>query len=296
MPIRSMTGYGAGSFDLAGDRYRVELRSVNHKTLEIRIRCPRDFMMVEPDIHKLIRTKLSRGFVDAHIARDDENGSFCQAELNTALFDAYLKAWHTMAQRSGVTDPPSVSWLASQEGVLGVAAKSRSFDEIRTGVIGGCEQALENLIAFRRHEGNELGAEIEKCLLALSDIVDQIERHAPMVNLSAQDKARNWLRERGFNAHDFSEGRLEQELILLAAKSDITEEVVRIRTHILHMRDALIGELGDSVGKRLGFLVQELFREATTIGSKANDHTVAQLSIEARCNIEKIREQGMNIE
>lgn len=296
MPIRSMTGYGAGFFEVAEDRYRVELRSVNHKTLEIRIRCPRELMMAEPDIHKTIRAKVVRGFVDVHIESDSGQSAGYQTVVNTARFDAYLKAWHTMAQRASVADPPSLLWLASQEGVLGVSTKQPGLEEIRAGVTVGCESALDNLVKFRCQEGHALMREIDTCLHTLSQLVDQLEELAPTVSQRAQDKARQWLRDRGLSGHELSGGRLEQELVLLAAKSDITEEIARIRTHVLHAKQTLLGEFGDSAGKRLGFLVQELFREATTIGSKAGDHTLAQLSIEARCEIEKIREQGMNIE
>jgi len=292
-----MTGYGRGESDIGGTVFRVEIRAVNHKNLDARIRLPRDFMALERDVLTAVRAVAHRGHLEVFISPSEDAGGIREVKADQGRASGYVEVWNQLSALLGSSNPVSPEWLAAQEGVIVSQHRELKPEESRDALLEGVNQALAALSAMRDEEGAALKADLLGRLEVLDGIATEMETQAPVAEKAAHEKvlARiESLREKV--NEDFDGARVEQELVLLSERMDIMEEVVRLRSHVSQMRDLLNSDGQEPRGKRLGFLVQELFREATTVGSKAGDLPLSNLSVDARCEIERIREQVMNIE
>jgi uncharacterized protein (TIGR00255 family) len=290
--IKSMTGFGQGSAQGDSFRVRVDIRTVNNRFLDIHTRLPQELASLEMPIKKQIQAALNRGRVDLTISVEQmKQATFV---INRPLVSGYLSALAEMKREFGLEGDPSLELIAKLPGALQVSQDSSGLDEaLVTGVIAAVSQALVTLTGMRVVEGQELAAE-------LSSRLDHIEAELPSIESEAgrlpgiyKEKLQKRLQE-ALAGGQVDETRLAQEAVMLADRSDISEEIARLKSHILQMRDVLRGE--EEVGKRLDFILQEMNREANTILSKSGELAISDAAIAIKTEVEKLREQGQNVE
>ncbi len=290
--IKSMTGFGQGSSQGDSFRVRVDIRTVNNRFLDIHTRLPQELASLEMPIKKQIQAALNRGRVDLTISVEQmKQATFV---INRPLVSGYLSALAEMKREFGLEGDPSLELIAKLPGALQVSQDSSGLDEaLVTGVIAAVSQALVTLTEMRVVEGQELAAE-------LSSRLDHIEAELPSIESEAgrlpgiyKEKLQKRLQE-ALAGGQVDETRLAQEAVMLADRSDISEEIARLKSHILQMRDVLRGE--EEVGKRLDFILQEMNREANTILSKSGELAISDAAIAIKTEVEKLREQGQNVE
>jgi len=290
--IKSMTGFGQGSADGDSFRVRVDIRSVNNRFLDIHTRLPQELNSLEVMLKKQVQGAVRRGRVDVTIAVEQMRQA--KFEINRPLVSGYLTALTGLKTEFGLEGDPSLELIAKLPGALQVSQDSGTLDEsLVAGVVSAVSQALAALTEMRLVEGQELGAE-------LSSRLDNIERQLPTIETEAQRLPAIY-RERLLKRLEdltagaaIDEARLAQEAVIMVDRSDISEEIARLKSHIGQMRDVIRSE--EEVGKRLDFILQEMNREANTILSKSNDLSISDAAIVIKSEVEKLREQGQNVE
>ena len=295
--VRSMTGYGRALFTFQGEAFSAEIRAVNHKNLDIRVRIPRNLMVLERQVVGWVRERVVRGHVDVHISALPGGSGGTEVRVNTHRLEAFKELWTQLADEGETRSAAPIEWLAEQEGVLEMSSRDIQEQAAAPEMKVGVDAALEELNVSRIREGSALTADLLGRTATLQNILNDMEEHAPEVLEAGRARLRNRLAEvipDGDAGVDI--GRLEAELLILSDRSDITEEMVRAEAHLKQMDTLLRGGGKEACGKRLTFLVQELLRELNTMASKANHTVLSSLSVDGRVEIERIREQIMNIE
>lgn len=292
--IVSMTGFGEALANVAGRSYNIRIRTVNHKGLDVRCRVPSELQFMEREILSHIRSLLSRGHVDLVVQQDRKAAGPGTMTWNEEVAREYRIVWSRAAGES--ESPVDPSWLLQQDGVWRMEEEEIPQELLREGILNGIQAALTEVIRTRIEEGEILSKTLEGRVVILKAIVSQIGILSPELVKIRQGE----LRQRVQEAYEQSEGpvsvRLDEELLHLADKMDIDEEVTRLGSHLKQFERILSGGQKGPHGKRLGFLSQELMREATTVASKAGSEEISSLSVDARVEIERIREQIMNVE
>ena len=297
MTVRSMTGYGRALFSFQGESFSAEIRAVNHKNLDIRVRMPRNLLALEREVVGWVRAQVARGHVDVHIAAMAGGSGGTDVRVNPRRLQEFREVWARLAEGMESPLPAPLEWLAEQDGVLETASRQIEEHSASAELKAGVEAALDEMNATRVTEGGALASDLLGRADRLKEILAKMEEHAPEVLEAGRARLRNRLAEvipDGESGVDI--GRLEAELLILSDKSDITEEMVRAEAHLKQLVSLLQGEGDEACGKRLTFLVQELLRELNTMASKANHTVLSSLSVDGRVEIERIREQIMNIE
>ncbi|HXG93186.1 MAG TPA: YicC/YloC family endoribonuclease [Blastocatellia bacterium] len=290
--IKSMTGYGQGGAEGDDFRVRVEIRSVNNRFLDIHTRLPQEIASLEVTLKKQIQAALKRGRVDVTVSI--EQFKMASYEINRPLVSGYIAALAELKKEFGIEGEPSLELIAKLPGALQVSQNSGQLDEsLVSGVVAAMSQALVALAEMRVVEGQELASE-------LSARLDNIERQLPTIESEA-DKLPMIYREKLMKriqdmqaAGVVDETRLAQEVTMLAERSDISEEIARLKSHISQMREIVRAD--EEVGKRLDFILQEMNREANTILSKSSDLAISDAAIVIKTEVEKLREQSQNVE
>jgi len=295
--IRSMTGFGRASFSIGDVAFDVEARSVNHRHLDLRIRLPRLLSALEPAVREGIQGRLSRGKVDLGVSTPDGGARLQRIEIDRDAAREYARFAAELRESEGLAGPLSVDALLGLPGVAGFAERELPREELETGLLGAVGAAVEALDAMRASEG----AALERDLLARLERVTEISRSLETRSGAVREAARERLRKRAeqlnLETGILDEARLHQEIVIAADRLDITEELVRLRSHADQFREIVAtGASGHPVGRRLDFLMQEFAREANTIGSKGNDSPVAHQVVELKTELERMREQVQNIE
>lgn len=286
--ILSMTGYANTSADFASGSLTLELRAVNHRYLDIQLRMPDELRSFEGSLRELIAAKLQRGKVECrinYVARDTLGGT----TLNRDLL-LQLSIWNKEVQ-AALPDARSLSVadVLRWNGML--ATPSASADELRTTLLSLMQTALQEFSASRAREGEKLKAFLSVRLEKIEALRTEVMPHVPAAIAAYEAKLINRLTDALQNAED---ERIRQEITLFASKIDVDEELSRLASHLTEMRRIL--NLGGAVGKRLDFLMQELNREANTLGSKSVDAEVSRTAMEMKILIEQMREQIQNLE
>jgi uncharacterized protein (TIGR00255 family) len=290
--IKSMTGFGQGRTEGDDFRIRVDIRSVNNRALDVHTRLPQELSSLEVTLKKQVQAAVKRGRVDVNISVEQlKPATF---EINRPLVSGYLTALAELKREFGLEGDPSLELIAKLPGALQVSQDSDSLDEkLVAGAIAALSQALVSLTEMRVVEGQGLAAE-------LSSRLDNIERQMPVIENEAarlpavyREKLMKRLQEVAAGAQ-VDETRIAQEAVMLADRSDISEEVARLKSHISQMRDLVHST--EEAGKRLDFILQEMNREANTILSKSNDLAISDAAIVIKTEVEKLREQGQNVE
>ena len=290
--MRSMTGYGRFRQERNGREITIEIKTVNHRFLDLNLRMPRGTLFLEEPLRKALASRLSRGHADVFLtyrnARDDAK----EVMVDTSLLHAYAAAFDVMATETGLTDDRSLTRLAALPNVLTVTEKEDDQDAVTALYIDTLHGALDALTLMRDQEGQALASDLATRTGHLEEITEQIGARAPEVVKEYQAKLDARIVQ--LLAAPPDPQRMAQEVALFADKAAIDEELVRLKSHFTQVRECLAAT--EPVGRKLDFLVQELNREVNTISSKASDLAIASLVVEAKAEIEKIREQVQNIE
>ena len=291
--IKSMTGYGKGESAFAGGRIIVELRCVNHRFGEVSVKLPRALMQFENDLKKRVAQRLNRGKIDVFIQVEGA-GALGVPTANLPLARGYYRAFSAIREALGLSDEVSLALVAAQRDVITVAAEAEAtVEEIPPELIAALEEGLRRVDEMRLFEGASLLADFTKRQGLLRELIGRVTARSPSV--VAEYAAR--LKERIValcGESGLPEERIALEVALLADKCDITEELVRLESHMRQFDETL--ERNEPVGRKLDFLLQEINREVNTVGSKANDAEIAACVVELKGELEKIREQVQNIE
>ncbi len=291
----SMTGYGRTMLERDGRQITIEVKSVNHRFLDLSFRMPRSFSFLEEAARKLISERVSRGHLDLYVSYKNERSDHKTVEVDEALLAAYTKALEQVGEITGLVDRRSLMDMARLSDVLCITEQEDDQQVLRDLFLEALGLALDELIEMRKREGQSLKQDILDRLSNLEKLGKQIEARYPDTVLEYRQRLSQrvdeLLQDKGIA---LDEQRLAQEVAIMAEKSAIAEETVRLESHICQMRN--IVEQDQAVGRKLDFIVQELNREVNTISSKSQDVPITQLAVDAKAEIEKIREQVQNIE
>ena len=290
--IKSMTGFGQGGADGDSFKVRVDIRTVNNRFLDVHVRMPQEFASLELTIKKQAQAALHRGRVDITIAVEQTKEATFQ--INRPLVAGYLAALSDMKREFGLEGDPSLELIAKLPGALQVSQDVNQLDEsLAAGIVAAVSQALVALSEMRLVEGQELATELKSRLDKIEEQLPTVETEAARLPGIYRERLQKRLQELAAGAH-VDETRVAQEAIMLADRSDISEEIARLKSHITQMRDVVHAD--EEVGKRIDFILQEMNREANTILSKASDIAISDAAIIIKTEVEKMREQGQNVE
>lgn len=291
--IRSMTGYGRAQASLNGREMTIELRSVNHRYFDCSIRLPRVYSFLEEIIKGELQKSIARGKVDVFLTIDSTGADTVTVSLNEPVLKGYLEVVNTLRENYQLRDDLSISSAMRLPDVLTVSKEDDDEDALKADVCKVLSEAVEGYIAMSRREGEKLKEDIVYRISLIEDLVNKIEVRSPKCVEEYRAKLEARMKEI-LESVTIDPQRILTEAAIFADKVAVTEEIVRLRSHLNQLRDMLTK--GGAIGRKLDFLVQELNREANTIGSKANDVEMAQMVVDVKAEIEKIREQVQNIE
>ena len=287
--ILSMTGFAAVAAEWPGLSMAVELRSVNHRYLDLTLKMPDELRVAEPALREKLAAELKRGKIECRIALIRTAHGASMVVVDRARVAELAAAASDVTRAVPNASPLTVHEILRWPGVL--AEPSVSPPELAQRASELVDQALSDLAAARAREGDKTAAVLEACCAGVESQVARVSPRIPAIHAAFNEKLAARLRDAGL---DPNEDRLKQELALFATKIDVAEELTRLTTHVAEIRRVL--KAGGSAGKRLDFLAQELHREANTLGSKSVDTEVSQASLELKVLIEQMREQVQNVE
>ena len=291
--IKSMTGFGRCEVLKDSRKFTVELKSVNHRYLDVNIRMPKKLNFFETSIRTLLKSYADRGKVDIFITYEDLSQSQVSVKYNAALAAEYLKYLNQMAEEFSLDNDVRVSTLSRYPEVFTMEECSEDEDELWNGLKEALEGAFSQFVEMRTKEGERLKEDILLKLDLLSEQIRFIEERSPQIIAEYRTKLEEKMREL-LEDTQIDDNRIAAEVILFADKICTDEEVVRLKSHIQHMKETL--KESNGIGRKLDFIAQEMNREANTILSKANDLDISNRTISLKTEIEKIREQIQNIE
>ncbi|MBQ2847954.1 MAG: YicC family protein [Clostridia bacterium] len=291
--IKSMTGYGRAQQLVDGMNITVEIKSVNHRYFEFSSKLPRNYGFLDEKLKSFFNGKLTRGKMECYVQIEAVEEPDTVISLNHSLVKGYLDAYKELAETYGLENNIKVSDISRVSDIFMVRKQAADEDKIWNAVSVVSQAALEGFVAMREREGARLKADVLSRLDEIISNVEYIEVRSPETVAEYNEKLLGRLRELLGDTH-IEEQRILTEAAIFADKIAVAEETVRLRSHISQLRSFL--EQSDAVGKKMDFLVQELNREANTIGSKAQDVEIARRVVAIKAEIEKIREQIQNIE
>ncbi|WP_310754797.1 YicC/YloC family endoribonuclease [Ruminococcus sp.] len=293
MMVMSMTGFGRAELSVGNRDIIVEIKSVNHRYFEFSCRTSRGYNFLEDKLKKYVAERVSRGKVDMYVSVTDNDDSSVEVELNKPLASGYINAMRAMVEEYGVKDDISVSTLSRFNDVFQITRPPADEDAVFADVKVAVDAALEHFLSMRQAEGEKLKADILSRAQTIIDIVGEIEERSPQTVQEYRDRLYAKLSE-VLQSTNIDDQRILTEAAIFADKVAVDEETVRLRSHFDQMKQFL--DSGVPVGRKLDFIVQEMNREANTIGSKVNDSALAHKVVDIKGELEKIREQVQNIE
>ena len=288
-----MTGFGKGKASENGIDITVEIKTVNHKFFEYQSRLPRAYQFLDEKLKSVCMEKLSRGKTELGVIIDDTSEDALSLTVNEAYTKAYIDGLHKLAKEYKLKDDIKASSLVGNNDIFITKRRDIPEDVIERLALSAANEALQNLYDMRAREGERLKADVLSRAEYILSLVEKIEARSPETVKEYEQKLKEKIQELlGDNTVD--EQRLLTETAIFADKVAVAEETVRLRSHIKAMHELF--ETGGPVGRKLDFLIQEMNRETNTIGSKAQDITIAHTVVDIKSEIEKIREQIQNIE
>ena len=288
-----MTGFGRAEAETDGKKITIEIKTVNHRFLDINIRMPRTLGFAEEGIRKTIKSRLSRGRVDVFINFASLGGGEKKAEADIGLIKSFVDAARKAANECDLQDDLTLSHIIRIPDAITVQEEAQDEETLTKIMQSAIDDALDMLTDMRQREGEHLKQNIDECLLQLGDTLSIIEDKKDYISKEYRDKLKLRLSEL-LEGSEVDETRFNAEIAYIADKADITEEIVRLGTHIKQFGQ--ITKDGKETGRKLDFIVQEMNRELNTIGSKSSDMDITNAVIEGKSTVEKIREQVQNIE
>ncbi len=290
--IRSMTGFGAGRGGTAGEGMEAEVRSVNHKFCEVKARLPRELGSLETDLIRQVKERLARGGVEVTLRRTTARGAL-SPRVDAELAAEYARAFEEVRARLGLAGQVSLGEVLAADGVVTLEERAIDLESARVAGTAALAVALDALVAMREREGAALARDLEMRLAVVEGIAARLAELSPR----SVETYRTRLHER---VTELSRGlapdpvRLATEVALFADRTDVTEELTRLASHVAQMRGLLAS--GEPAGRKMDFLVQEMHREANTVGSKSQSAEAAAAVVSLKAEIERMREQVQNVE
>ena len=292
--IKSMTAYGRGEVQQGDIVFVAEIRSVNNRFRDIILRVPKSYQILDKDLRAIISSRIRRGRVEVSIQMENNGDeSPYDLELNVPLVNSYFKIFDQLGEQFGGDKEIKLESLCQMRDVILVKPEPVDIEKVKPGFQEVLMQALDSLALMKIKEGEAIEADFVKRLELLEGYINEVEERAPDLVEEYRNRLQNNV------AHMLKdvavdENRLAQEVAFFAERSDITEEVVRFRSHLNQFREYL--SLDDAIGRRLDFLLQEMNREVNTLGSKASDTHISRVVVEMKAELEKLREQVQNVE
>lgn len=292
--IKSMTGFGRCEAADEERKFTVEMKGVNHRYLDANIRMPKKLNFFESAIRSLLKESVHRGKVDIFITYEDFSESQVSLKYNETLAAEYLEKFKMMEEKFSLENDIRVSTLSRYPEVLTMEEKMDDEEELWKGLKKALDGAIAQFVQTRTVEGENLKKDLIAKLDGMLELVGQIEERAPKIIAEYREKLEGKVKEL-LEDTQIDEGRIASEIVIFADKICTDEEVVRLRSHVEHMKSTLQSD-DSGIGRKLDFIAQEMNREANTILSKANDLETSNIGIELKTEIEKVREQIQNIE
>ena len=291
--VKSMTGYGRCLETVNGREYTVEVRSVNNRYLDCTVKLPRTLSFAEETVKQAVKGTISRDKVDVYITLRSEGAADVQISLNEAMVAGYFAAMKQMAEKYDIQDDISVSLISRMPEAFTVEKPQVDEDQLRADLMSVVNRALESYDAMRTTEGKALENDLCSRGQTILDLVSQVEAGNAQTVIDYRTRLENKLKE-VLASTTIDESRILMEAAIFADKVAVDEETVRLRSHLEQMNTMLT--TGGAIGRKLDFLLQEMNREANTIGSKCTDVRLARIVVDIKAELEKIREQTQNIE
>jgi len=293
MALKSMTGFGEGTAAASGIQVVVELSSVNRKQLDINVNLPRNLITLDARVQNRIRSDFTRGRISGIVRVEATDGFAGTVRIDDKLAKAYIAGLRSTADKLKLKDDLGAEALSRLPGIVVVEQTNLDADHVSTVLDKAMDLALRGLARMRQAEGRALEADLRQRMGLLDAMVRSIRKLAPSVVVSYRERLHQRLKETGMGDLGYDE-RIIKEVALFADRCDISEELVRLMSHLKQMRQLLRSR--EPIGRTLDFLCQELFREINTIGSKANEVEITRCVVTFKTELERIREQVQNIE
>ena len=291
--VRSMTGYGKGFAENADARVTIEMKSVNHRYLDLNIKLPKKLNFLESQVRNKISESIFRGKVDVYITLNEHSDACYQVSINDAIAQKYLDSISAMAEKLGIDNDMKASNISRLPDVIELEEMDADEEGLKELVLKALDLCINQFVESRIAEGNRLEADLIAKMDEMLILVDKLEKRSPQIIEEYRQKLKAKVAELLEDTH-IDEARLAQEVVIYADKVCIDEEMVRLKSHVSETRGVF--DLDKEVGRKLDFLAQELNREANTILSKSTDVEIADIGITLKTLIEKVREQIQNIE
>ncbi len=290
----SMTGFGRGEYKDDNYQFLVECKTINHKYADINIRLPRKLSFLEDKARILVKDYIKRGRVDLYIKLDLLGSEDVNLKFDEALATQYVSILKQIKDKFDLVDDISVMNIAKFPDVIKTEEKEDDEDKLWSMLKVALENALLKLKEMRSEEGKKLAEDIQNRCDLLKNYIEDIEKYSYNVVIDYKEKLKNRISDMLEDPSIIDESRLAQEVAIYADKSNITEEIVRFKSHIEQLKNTVVKN--ESIGRKIDFLIQEMNRETNTIGSKSSDLNITNLVVEVKSELEKIREQIQNIE
>ena len=291
--IKSMTGYGRAQGSFSGGDITVEVKSVNNRYLDCGVKLPRGYAYLEESIKALVQKSISRGKVDVFVTINAAGADNVTVSVNTPVAEGYLAAMRQLVEQYGVADDISASVFSRFSDVFLVEKQEQDENEVKSAIGGVVSEALSAFDTMRTREGQALKADLLQKAEGILSLVARVEERSPVTVKAYRDRLTAKMLE-VLEDRQIDEARIIQEAAIYADKVAVDEETVRLRSHVDQLQTML--REGGVIGRKLDFLMQEMNREANTIGSKGNDVEQARNVVNIKSELEKIREQIQNIE
>jgi len=288
----SMTGFGRAESEIGGDKITVEINTVNNRFLDYQIRLPKTIAPLEQEIKNLLNAVFNRGKVSVNISWE-QTQDVDELVLDEAKTAAYMKIFNLLKEKYGIKDQPSFRDFVALPDLVKTARDDDDLDQIWKNLQEALAQAADAVVRMRRAEGENLVRDMSERTSSIRTITGQIEKLAPANVAAYRQKLENRIWEL-MDESPVDDQRIALEVTLFSDKSDITEESIRLKSHLVQFDDSLRED--GPIGKRLNFILQELNREANTIGSKSSDYEISRRVIMIKEEIERLREQAQNVE
>ena len=290
--IKSMTGYGKSNMSKNLREYQVEIKSVNHRYLDVSVKMPRSLSYLEEEIKKAVSAKVTRGKVDVFITFNNNSLEGRDIKINTEIARMYIKELRNLAEAEGIIADIPVTEISKLPDVLTIQ-NNQDDETIKNELLEVTNEAIENLVGMRKVEGEKIAQDL---LVRIQDIEKKKKKISSLSTGLIDEyvvKLKTRIKEL-LQDQEIDEARLAQEVVIYADKCSIEEEVTRLNSHIYQFRELL--NSNEAVGKKIDFMIQEMNRETNTIGSKANNLEITNEVINMKTQLENIREQVQNIE
>jgi uncharacterized protein (TIGR00255 family) len=292
--INSMSAYGRADLDFDGMLLLAEIRSVNNRYRDIILRIPRNFQVLEEELKRLVASRVRRGRIEVSVQMEG-NGDTppYELELNEPLVDSYVRIIDQLKERFGIEGDVRVDTLCQFKDVILARPETPDVGRMKAGLVTVLEKALDSYDTMRAREGEALEADFRMRLSTMREYVGEIEKRLPEVATGRAERLKERIAAMVSDV-DIDEARLAQETAILAEKADVTEELVRIKSHLEQFETYFSRD--EALGRRFDFLIQEINREVNTLSTKASDAFISGTVIEMKAELEKLREQVQNVE